>query len=279
MVSDGDSKSFHRVSQEMQYGDVAIEKLDCVGHVGKRMGTRLRELKRCWGKDKLSDGKTVGGRGRLTDAKIDNLQTYYRLAILRNLHNVNAMEKEIMAGLYHSCHSDDPNEQHRFCPIGDSSWCRWKRDQDSEHVSKNSLPAVFVPVLKPIYMYEALSKKDLLVRGSDGFTQNANESFNSVLWQRCPKHRFHVRSAMASAVIQYNEGASAALGVLQQMNLPISVHALHSAVKHDQKRIASADQKTSIVAKRKRESDRVEKKRLEEGYMEQEGTIYSSGAF
>ena len=50
-------------------------------HVQKRMGTALRKLKPQEGKQKLKDGKTIGGIGRLTHARIDRLQVYYRLAI------------------------------------------------------------------------------------------------------------------------------------------------------------------------------------------------------
>ncbi len=56
---------------------------ECVGHVQKRMGTALRKLKSQKGKKKLMDGKTIGGAGRLTGAKIDKLQVYYGLAIRR----------------------------------------------------------------------------------------------------------------------------------------------------------------------------------------------------
>ncbi|GFS91039.1 hypothetical protein TNCV_2120241 [Trichonephila clavipes] len=35
-----------------------------VGHVQKRMDTRLMKLKLVYGKKKLSDGKTIGGEGR-----------------------------------------------------------------------------------------------------------------------------------------------------------------------------------------------------------------------
>ncbi|GFS94322.1 uncharacterized protein TNCV_2013821 [Trichonephila clavipes] len=38
------------------------KKIECVGHVQKRMGTRLRKLKLVYGKKKLSDGKTIGGK-------------------------------------------------------------------------------------------------------------------------------------------------------------------------------------------------------------------------
>ena len=50
----------------------------------EEMGTRLRNLKKSSGKKVLSDGKTIGLRGRLTGAVIDQLSTYYGKAIRAN---------------------------------------------------------------------------------------------------------------------------------------------------------------------------------------------------
>ncbi|GFS66943.1 uncharacterized protein TNCV_4561921 [Trichonephila clavipes] len=62
---------------EKPYGDnIEIEKIECVGHVQKRMGSRLRKLKSSLGKKKLSDGKTIGEKGRLTDVVINRLTTF-----------------------------------------------------------------------------------------------------------------------------------------------------------------------------------------------------------
>ena len=44
-----------------------------VGHMQKRLGTALQKLKKTWGKKKLEDGKTIGGRGRLTANLMDKL--------------------------------------------------------------------------------------------------------------------------------------------------------------------------------------------------------------
>lgn len=55
---DGDSKSYATVKD--MYGENSVQKLECIGHVQKRVGCRLRKLK-----------KTVGGLGgkeKLTDA-------------------------------------------------------------------------------------------------------------------------------------------------------------------------------------------------------------------
>jgi len=53
-------------------------------------------------KVKLSDGKGVGGIGRLTDAKIDRIQTYYGYAIRNNKHDEKLIQDAIWAIFYHT---------------------------------------------------------------------------------------------------------------------------------------------------------------------------------
>jgi len=133
MVSDGDSQVFNTV--ENVYDGCKVVKLDCAGHVHKRMGKHLMNLK-ARTKGKLEDGKPVGGSGRLTEGKINQLQRYYGLAIQQNtLAKANPSEKEvdvavyamkenIIAILHHCIKSDDAAKQHRFCPSGESSLCK-----------------------------------------------------------------------------------------------------------------------------------------------------------
>ena len=65
-------------AMEKKYGAAyEVRKEECVGHVQKRLGTALKSTKR----QKLADGKTVGGKGRLTDKIIDSMQNYYGQAI------------------------------------------------------------------------------------------------------------------------------------------------------------------------------------------------------
>ncbi|GFO20577.1 hypothetical protein PoB_004708200 [Plakobranchus ocellatus] len=80
MVSDGDSKAFNKLLEVLPYGpDVVILKEDCINHVGKRLGTALRNLVA----DCSKKGITLGGRGygRLTAETIWKLQIYYSMAI------------------------------------------------------------------------------------------------------------------------------------------------------------------------------------------------------
>ncbi|GFW42745.1 hypothetical protein TNCV_473351 [Trichonephila clavipes] len=60
------------------------------------MDSRLRKLKALWGKKKHSDGKTIGGKGRLTDAIISKLTTFYGNAIRAKSHNVNEMGPKLI---------------------------------------------------------------------------------------------------------------------------------------------------------------------------------------
>ena len=52
----------------------------CAGYILKRIGSRLRKLK-ITNKGPLSDGKTLGGIGHLTDKMIDKLQNCFGIAI------------------------------------------------------------------------------------------------------------------------------------------------------------------------------------------------------
>lgn len=56
-IGDGDSNSYASVVADAPYDGIRIRKLECVGHVQKRMGTRLRNLRKSFSGQKLSDGK------------------------------------------------------------------------------------------------------------------------------------------------------------------------------------------------------------------------------
>jgi len=74
-IGDGDTKSYQKVVAADPYSGVQIDKLECIGHVQKRVDSRLRKLKQTT-KTKLSDEKILGGKGRLTDNMINKLQYY-----------------------------------------------------------------------------------------------------------------------------------------------------------------------------------------------------------
>lgn len=135
-IGDGDCKTFKGIVDSRPYGDaIIITKKKCVGHVQKRMGARLRKLKK--------DTKGLGGRGKLTAKLIDELSMYYGLAIRRNKDSVENMKTEIWATLLHKS-STDAKPQHENCPPGPNSWCTWQvanaNNQLSEYTHKPALP-------------------------------------------------------------------------------------------------------------------------------------------
>ena len=177
-VGDGDSKTYETIVSEKVYGEeIDIVKKECIGHVQKRMGTALRKLKLTTGKQKLSDGKTLGGNGRLTFKEIDRLQTYYGLAIRRNVGNLLGMKSSIAAILRHRL-STDAMPNHSECPKGPETWCKYNKDPENfKH--KNPLPKAVAIHIKPVF--DRLSNNKILERCLDGFNQNAAESYNGLL--------------------------------------------------------------------------------------------------
>ena len=79
----------------------------------------------------------------------------------------------------------------KFCTKGKSSWCKWQSDKVTKlntYKSKVNLPEVIMSKLKPIF--QELSKVEHLKKCLHGLTQNCNESFNQLIWNRCPKNIF-----------------------------------------------------------------------------------------
>ncbi|GFS70718.1 uncharacterized protein TNCV_498071 [Trichonephila clavipes] len=98
-IGDGDTKTFNALSENKPYGDdYLIQKIECVGHVQKRMG-------------------------RLTDSLIDKLAHYYGNAIRCNSTSVKEIRKAIWAVWGHSCSTDD-EPMHWFCPTNPNTWCK-----------------------------------------------------------------------------------------------------------------------------------------------------------
>ena len=111
---DGDSKGYEKVKET--YPGVSVVKYECIGHVQKRVGNRLRKLK-----------KKVKGLSGLTDSVIDKLQNYYGMAIRSNVNDLESMKSAVAAVLFHVA-STDAKPWHDHCPDGPDSWCRYNKD-------------------------------------------------------------------------------------------------------------------------------------------------------
>ncbi|XP_032242112.1 uncharacterized protein LOC116620586 [Nematostella vectensis] len=281
-VGDGDCSSFKDVSNSRPYGAVNITKVECVGHIQKRMGGRLRRLKRDKKGQKLNDGKTIGGRNRLTDNLIDTFQRYYGKALRQNIGDVDGMERDVRA-IWHHYASTEEKPQHHYCPAGSESWCKWQKDRangTSTFKPKKVDSAVMAEVL-PTFL--TLCERDLLQSVAKGLTQNANESLNHLVWDICPKEGFSgpdtVGSACAIAVSLFNGGAHTLAAMLIGLHLEVGKLSLAGFTAIDQQRLYGAAQKSTDAAKLKRQVQRAKRKKRQDHNEEAEGPMYDSGAF
>ena len=172
-MGDGDTKSYALVVEMKPYGDKPINKAECVGHVQKRVGTRLGDLKDRYRGIKLDDGKKFGGIGRLNEKTINTLQNYYGLAIRQN-DELYAMKKSVAAIIHHCSYAKTMDERHMFCPRTHDSWCKYQSDKithKNTYKVKLTIPTSIFKILKPIFSYSDIGSEEILRRCLHGRTQ------------------------------------------------------------------------------------------------------------
>ena len=247
-LGDGDSKAFSAVQSSAPY---PVDKLECCGHVQKRMGKRLMDTVAAnKGKTfidaKGKKSKGIGGAGKLTQKAIKRIQGHYGGAIRSNSNDLKGMKKAIWAIWKHR------GDDHSDC----GNWCLSKQDKPV----KNCLPKHVLDAIKPVF--EALTKDDLLKKCLHGGSQNPNESFHHLIWERCPKTVFVGRRRLElgvyDAVLAFNGGETQRLSVLQQLCILPGAHAKKFASVVDRKRVQAsvcAGDKENIEKRRKRVED------------------------
>ncbi|CAN7994762.1 unnamed protein product, partial [Ixodes pacificus] len=263
-IGDGDSKAYIAVRDSQPYEKV-IEKHECVGHVQKRMGTRLRNIKKNEKRKKLADGLPLSGKGRLTEKDIDSIQVYYGKAIWGNTDSLENMRRAVWAIYFHKL-STDTKPNNGQCPKGSSSWCGYNRctvEGNLETYShKNYIPEAVMEVIKPVF--KALSDPGLLTKCLHGRTQNTNESLNQLIWCRCPKTTFvsadTLKTATNDAVACYNDGNSARTAVLEALGIVPGVFCDIALKKMDKERVERAEFYNSAESKKRRRKKRNAKK-------------------
>lgn len=273
-VGDGDSKTFKGVVDSNPYEDLTIIKKECIDHVQKRMGTRLRNLKKT--------NKGLGGKGKLTGKLIDELSIYYGLAIRRNCDSIEKMKESIWATLEHKLSTDD-EPRHDKCPTGEDSWCSWQKakaiDTLADFKHKPALSEEVYEAIKPIY--EDLSKDDLLTRCIGGYTQNNNESFNSTVWALAPKSISSGKTildiATNIAICVYNDGFASILHIMTALGMKIGPNSYNFCLEVDEQRIRLAERSLSEAAKESRMALTSIRKDSQEQDVHLEGQLYGAG--
>jgi len=104
--------------------------------------------------EKIEKKNTLGGRGRLTDATIDQLQNYFGIVIRQNAGNLKEMQAGTRATLFHVSSSVKNNWHNPHYPTGPESLCRYSRDKTTgmdTYKPGPGLPLEIVLLLKPIF--------------------------------------------------------------------------------------------------------------------------------
>ncbi|XP_076328696.1 uncharacterized protein LOC143234888 [Tachypleus tridentatus] len=143
------------------------DKIQCVGHVKKRLETALENLKKSHKRlkkpKKLNCGKGVKSVGRLTNKVIHNLQNLYRRIIHSN--------KDKWEGMQNALRQLSTIKYKQISSLSITCVLMVKIPEGSEYSNKHSISD---NVMKAKPICERLSYDELLIQCLDSITQNAN---------------------------------------------------------------------------------------------------------
>lgn len=206
--------------------------------------------------------ENIGGRGagKLTDKLINELTTYYGLAIRRNPNDVEKMINDVWATFEHKI-STNEKPMHKRCPSGPDSWCKW-RQAEAAGILRNynhtpPLDSKVQEIIRPVY--EDLSSHDLLIR------------FHAF----CGSNIIKIATFLATCI--FNEGFKPILKIMETMGITIGPYADLFASNRDAERIKDADRRTSYQSVEPRMARTNEKLNTLRNFEETEGLLYGPG--
>ena len=188
------------------------------------------------------------------------------------------MTNAIHASLYHvsGCHDK--------CPKTNESWCQYQKDKvDGTNLfkKKDGLPVEIRKAILPIY--NDLTKPELLQKCLHGKTQNANESFNGMIWNRIPKATHvglnNLSLGVYDAIAHFNYGTKATLDVFELLNIDAGLYTTQLCDALNKVRKRSSAYKMSEQCKKRRKVICHLKKKKQDKNIENEGTSYEAGGF
>jgi hypothetical protein len=238
--------------------------------LNSRQTIRARQKTIAWKRDDGSDARGIGGAKGLTDWHIRRMQGHYGAAIRENAGSLEKMTTAVWA-IYHHRRGD-----HSEC----SDKCPAVHSKDLAAANKSRLPNFIMDKLKPVF--EDLACEKLLKRCVHGGTQNNNESFHHLIWERCPKTVFaslpRLKVAVYDAIITFNEGERSALNLFQDMNFEsVGSAAAKWAVSADRKRLDQSILQGAALVKSARKAKAIADARRMQQAQDQEGIVYKAG--
>ena len=163
--------------------------------------------------------------------------------------------------------STEEAPQHHNCPHGIESWCIFnKAEADGAPFPQHDASTIGTWVTPEIGqaiipIYKRMTDPNLLQRMTTGATQNANKSFNSMIWALSPKKTFvgskKVQAAVDMAMGKFNAGARALLARMTLLNVILAENQVQLMDRRDTQRIQMAAKaaETSEIERRKIRQD------------------------
>jgi len=278
-LGDGDSSSHPSVVAADPYKGKEIAKGECIGHVQKRVGKNLRDLRKNLPKDRK---KEIFGKGKLTDSSINYIQNCYGIAIRQNTGSLYQMKKNVGAILSHCSNIEPLSERHKWCSRAEDSWCSyWNKDKETK--SKFNLQANIMKEPEIVKIFDRLRNEELLKKCLHGLTQNVNESFNGIVWTRCPKRVYINKKTLEigvnSAILEFNEGKAGIERVMELTGMRIGCQQAKQNSNAQKRHLMTQHRKSSEPAKKRRKTLRAQRKNWTDNNKEKEGNVYEAGGF
>ncbi|CAF3001683.1 unnamed protein product [Rotaria sp. Silwood2] len=140
----------------------------------------------------------------------------YKDASIMKIEDVNHFSKKMLHRLQKI--ADDLKKTKIDGKLGIRGHGRMTQSEEYDH-NHHSLPLGIMKAIRPVF--DELAHPDTLKRVINGGSQNANESFHSVLWSLAPKNRYAtgvvIDLCAAIAVLLYNDGNQSLIPVIAEI--------------------------------------------------------------
>ena len=244
-IGDGDSSSFKNLLRSNPYdGQESVRKEECLGHVQKRLKKHLKKKSNTFSK--------------LSPTKVERVGQLFALVVVQNR---GKSPTEIQSSLWNLL--EHLVENHSHCPFANDSWCYYqKRLAEQAEDPSLSLPPFRQPYLSPSEygrakeVFETFASLSMCGALTMGKTQNANESWHSIIWHNSPKTKYvgqkSIDISTSIAVTTFNDGDIALAAVLSSLFIPPSHSTLLHLTRRDRARNLNRERAILETQKRRR---------------------------
>ena len=136
----------------------------------------------------------------------------------------------------------------------------------------------FVQYVEP--QWRPLCKPELLKKCQLGATQNANESFNNLVWARAPKTEYvNLETVQSQATIVFNSGRQALVRLMDKLGISAGPLCTTQFATQDKDRLIRSQAKFDEVAKKRRQTIQRRDALADQQHQAEEGVTYEAGGF